>query len=169
MIFMGLINEFPVKQQMNAHDCSVCVMWCVLKYYGIKIHYKKLYAFVAPPTQNDEGLSGEEIVEFLNKFKIKTVSEKSNISSLKAYTDNGHPVIVSIQHRKEYNKEWRYTRKYGHYVVVLQVTKTSVRYMDPNYGKIQTLNIKDFKERWHDADDENFYRNPAIVCLSNDI
>jgi ABC-type bacteriocin/lantibiotic exporter with double-glycine peptidase domain len=73
---------------------------------------------------------------------------------------------VSIQARKEYNKEWRKTRKYGHYAVVLKIIKNKVLFMDPGIGKIRSLSVQDFKERWHDADEKTFYRNCAITCLS---
>ena len=164
---MDLIDSFPVKQQMNKHDCSVCVIWCVLNYYGIKVHYKELYRLVNPPTKEGEGVSGEQISKILKEFGIKTISEESNISRLRFFTDSDYPVIVSIQHRKEYNKAWKRTKKYGHYVVALKISEGKIKYMDPNYGEIHTLSTEDFKNRWHDADDKKIYPNPAIVCISD--
>lgn len=40
--------------------------------------------------------------------------------------------------------------------------------MDPNYGKIRSLNIKDFKDRWHDGDENEFCKYPAIICMVNE-
>ena len=162
---MKLIEEFPVRQQRNKHDCSVCVIWCVLQYFGIEFAYREMYNFVDPPTDMDKGVTGEEIVKILKKFGIKTVYEKSNILKLQSYSKNKFPVIVSIQYRKERNKSWKDTNKYGHYIVILEVKKGKVKYMDPNYGKIRSLTIEDFKDRWHDGDENEYYQYPAIVCI----
>lgn len=161
---MKLIEEFPVKQQRNKHDCSVCVIWCVLRYFGFdEFPYREMYKFVDPPTDPDIGVTGEQIIEVLRKFGIKAIHEKSNIPRLELFTKNKLPVIASIQYRKERNKSWKDTNKYGHYVVVLNVKKGKVKYMDPNYGKIKTLSTDKFKEKWHDG--EEF---PAIICYINE-
>lgn len=160
---MKLLEEFPVKQQRNKHDCSVCVMWCVLQYSGFEFPYREMYNFVDPPTDPDVGVTGDEIIQILKKFGIKAIHEKGSISDLQFYTKNKIPIIASIQHRKERNKSWKNTQKYGHYIVVLSVEKGKVKYMDPNYGEIKTLKTKEFQERWHDGDEF-----PIIVCYIKD-
>lgn len=159
--------NFPIRQQMNKHDCSVCVIWCILHYAGIDVNYLDLYRFISPPTKPDEGVSGDQIIKILKKFGIKTISERSNISKLRFYTTKW-PVIVSIQYKKKRNVEWKHITEFGHYVIVLEVSDKKVRFMDPNYGKIRSLNIKDFKDRWHDGDENEFCKYPAIICMVNE-
>jgi len=161
-----LLQNFPVKQQRNGHDCGVCVTWCIFKYFGYNFSYKEIYDLFDPPKEVDEGISGEEILKILRKSGIKVKSEKSNLSNLKFYTSLNHPVIVSIQHRKKYNEPWHKTIEYGHYVVVLYVDNKIVKFMDPNYGKIRILSVKEFKKRWHDGDEKNIYKYPALICYS---
>jgi ABC-type bacteriocin/lantibiotic exporter with double-glycine peptidase domain len=158
---MNLIDEFPIRQQRNKDDCSVCVIWCVLRYFNIEISYREIYKFVDPPSDPNIGVTGEQIKEILKKFQIKAIYEKSSISNLRLYTNNNLPVIASIQYRKERNKKWKDTQKYGHYIIVLRVKKGRIKYMDPNYGTIHTLTTKDFKKRWHDGDEF-----PAIICYT---
>lgn len=166
---MFRINEsldiFPIRQQINKHDCSVCVLWCILNYFGYEVSYRELYRYIQPPTTPGMGVSGEEIIDLLKKFRIKTISEKSNITRLRNYTKNDCPVIVSIQHKRDRTKPWKHTVDYGHYVVVLKVDESRVKFMDPDYGLVKSLSIKDFKDRWHDGDESFIYRNPAIICL----
>ncbi|NMC58340.1 MAG: hypothetical protein GYA51_02980, partial [Candidatus Methanofastidiosa archaeon] len=90
-------KEFPIRQQMNRHDCSVCVIWCILRYAGIDITYRDLYRFIRPPIGPNDGVSGDQIIKILKKFGIKTICERSNISKLRFYTTKW-PVIVSIQY-----------------------------------------------------------------------
>ncbi|NMC58562.1 MAG: hypothetical protein GYA51_04125, partial [Candidatus Methanofastidiosa archaeon] len=113
------------------------------------------------------GVSGDQIIKILKKFGIKTICERSNISKLRFYTTKW-PVIVSIQYKKKRNVEWKHITEFGHYVIVLEVSDKKVRFMDPNYGKIRSLNIKDFKDRWHDGDENEFCKYPAIICMVNE-
>jgi len=162
---MSLLSEFPVRQQMNKHDCSVCASWCILTYYGFNFSYRTLYRYIGPPTDPLLGVSGEEIIDLMAKVGISCINEKSSISKLKFYTEDGYPVIASIQHKKESDKSWKQTTFYGHYIIVLKVSDSKVYYMDPNYGKIRSLTIEDFKDRWHDGDENEYYQYPAIVCI----
>jgi hypothetical protein len=100
LVKAGFGMSFPIRQQMNKHDCSVCVIWCILRHAEIDINYLDLYRFISPPTKPDEGISGDQIIKILKKFGIKTISERSNISKLRFYTTKW-PVIVSIQHKKK--------------------------------------------------------------------
>lgn len=158
----NLLRDFPVKQQWYKYDCGARCMWTILKYVGIEISYRELLNILKPIS---EGLEGEEIEEFLKKMGIKIISEKSTISKLRLYAEKGWPSIVSIQHKREKNKTWEETMKYGHYVVVLKVTNTNVFFMNPGVGKIQYLSIEKFKERWHDGDENVVYEYPAIICI----
>jgi len=160
-------KEFPIRQQMNRHDCSVCVIWCILRYAGIDITYRDLYRFIHPPIGPNDGVSGEQVMKILRSFGINVVSETSNISKLRIDTNNW-PVIVSIQHKKKRNVDWKNIIEFGHYVIVLKVDDKKVKFMDPNYGKIRSLNIKDFKDRWHDGDENELCKYPAIICMVNE-
>jgi len=158
----NLLKDFPIKQQLYKYDCGACCMWSILKYIGIEISYREFLNLLKPLS---DGLEGEEIEEFLKKMGIKIISEKSTIEKLRACTEKGWPSIVSIQHKREKNKTWEETIKYGHYVVVLKITNTNVYFMNPEYGKIQYLEIEKFKERWHDGDETSFYQYPTITCM----
>lgn len=163
----SLLETFPVKQQRYRYDCSICSIWCVLRYLGYNFSYWDIYKLLGPDIK--DGVDGEEIEKLFKKLKVNFIAEKSTIHKLQKYSNKNFPTIVSIQHRKEYKKEWKDTRKYGHYAIVLKVTKNKILLMDPKYGKIKSLTIENFKERWHDSDGEIFYKNCAITCMPKTI
>ena len=40
--------------------------------------------------------------------------------------------------------------------------------MDPNFETKRPVHIKDFKDRWHDGDENELCKYPAIICMVNE-
>jgi len=161
-----LLKHFPKKQQKYNYDCAVCSFYTVLHYLGSKIKYNDIITLAK--TSPEEGTFNVDIKRMLDKLKVDYIAEKTTVTKLRYYTSNDIPVIIDIQYRKEYKKDLSKTWKYGHYVVVLAVTNTKIIFMDPGYGEIRSLLITSLKERWHDKDAGQIYRNYAIICLSKE-
>ena len=158
-----LLKKFPIRQQKYNYDCANSVFWTILYYFDKKVNYNTTKTLLK--TDPIEGTQIHNLEKTLKKFRINFIAENSTIPKLRKYIFNNCPSIVLIQHRKETNKEWSKTWKNGHYIVILGFYKNKVVFMDPYYGKLRNLTIRDFLKRWHDKSEDKIYKKYAIICF----
>lgn len=139
-----------MREQRYDFDCSVAVGWSLLKYYKIKVDYNELLK--ASKVCPVDGLRPQKLVSLLHKFGLSAkIVEHKTIKYLKTQINNGHPVIVLVQHRKEYKKSWRNTNIYGHYQIVFGYNNKKLLLYDPSIGGTKILTYDQLNARWHDG------------------
>ena len=161
-----LLSTFPVKQQLYDYDCADTAFWCVLHYFGSNITYDEIIKILH--TDPAEGTYNINIIKALDQLEVKYIAESSTIEKLRDYAFQNYPTVIDIQYRKEKGKSWANLWLEGHYEVVLEVTDTEVKLMDPDYGQIRSMPINKLLEAWHDEDADVKYQNYAITCFSKE-
>jgi len=147
--FMLNILKFPMREQKYDFDCSVAVAWSYLKHFKINVEYNILLktSKVCPV----DGLHPQKLVNLFKKFGLDTkLEERKTIRFLKSQINKGIPVIVLLQHRKEYRKSWQDTWMYGHYGVVFGFDDNRVFIYNPSMGGTKILTYDQLSCRWHD-------------------
>jgi ABC-type bacteriocin/lantibiotic exporter with double-glycine peptidase domain len=161
-----LLSEFPLMQQKYDYDCADASLWTVLHYFGSNMDYKTITKLAQ--TSPKDGTYNTNIIKMLQEINVVFRSGSVTVEELRRYAEENVPSIVDIQYRKENHKDWTDTWKNGHYVVVVYVSKKTIKYMDPIYGKIKSMPIELFKKKWHDEDMGMEYKNFAITCFSKE-
>ena len=170
----GLI-EVPDIRQTDHYSCGAAAAMCVGKYFGVGPDtlpaWKK-----ALGTDVQQSTSPQAIVNYFSSLGLRvTASSNLTIGDLKAYTQNGSPVIVAVQ---DYGSELpeKASFDYGHYLTVIGVGMGYVFCQDSsednviaNSGSAQKpgrvmIAEADFLKIWYDKDvDGNQYRQFGIA------
>ena len=161
-----LLSEFPLMQQKYNYDCADASLWTVLHYFGSDMDYKTITNLAK--TDPKDGTYNVNIIKMLQEINVIFKAGLITVDDLRECTENNIPSIVDIQYRKENHKDLPDTWKNGHYVVAVYVSKKTIKYMDPIYGKIKSMPIELFKKKWHDEDLGKVYNNFAITCFSKE-
>lgn len=112
-----------IETQVNINDCGLVVAQAIHNhFYEKKIHISVLREMV--PLRED-GLSITNLKELLKKININSNAFKANFSSIKDSKINDFFITI-IQHQLSL-----------HYVIILKITKTSIIYLDPIFGKVK--------------------------------
>jgi len=145
------VLDLPMREQKYDFDCSVAAAWSLLKYYKIKVEYNTILK--ASKVCPVDGLSPIKLVNLLKKFGLDVeLQEHKNIRFIKGQINKGNPVIILLQHRKEYNKSWEDTWIYGHYGVMFGFDNDNDRVFiyNPSIGGTKILTYEQLNCRWHD-------------------
>ncbi len=151
-----------MREQKYDFDCSVAVAWSILKYYKVKVDYNALLK--ASKVCPVDGMQPIKLINLLKKYGIDfELHENKNIRFIKNQIKNEIPVIVIMQARKEYNKTWKNTWIYGHYMVVIGYDENWLFIYDPSIGGMKQLSHDQFYARWHDYDNKRDYIKSVII------
>ena len=156
------VLEFPMREQKYDFDCSVAAGWSLLKYCKIKVDYNTILK--ASKVCPVDGLSPIKLVNLLKKFGLNvSLKERTNIRFLKGQIKADKPIILLLQHRKEYRKSWKNTWIYGHYAVLFGYDEKRLFLYNPSIGGIKVLTYDQLNNRWHDDWNGGEFIKTAIV------
>jgi ABC-type bacteriocin/lantibiotic exporter with double-glycine peptidase domain len=127
------MNPVPNCKQKADHDCGRAAVMSVLMHYGYERSMAKLAADGMPCCET-YGTRPEAIEQFFF-HRCNVISGTLNIAHLKYFTRYGYPVICAVE---------------DHWVVVDEVSRSKVVYMDPETGKHEQKKIAEFSEWWRD-------------------
>ena len=158
------VLELPMREQRYDFDCSVAVGWSFLRYCKIKVDYSILLK--ASKVCPVDGLHPQKLVNLIRKFGLDvSLKEHTNIRFLKSQINASKPVIILLQHRKEYRKTWKNTWIYGHYGVVFGYDDDKIFIYNPSIGGVKILTYEQLNNRWHDDWNGGEFIKTAIVFI----
>lgn len=148
---MKLLN-FPERRQTYNYDCWASAIQSILNYYGIDVR-ENIIMKTAGTNKDWTSIAGIEKVA--HKHGLTTKTEHMTIAKIKKYLDQKIPVIVVLQAWTEKkHKDRKSDRVDGHYVVVIWYDQDKLYFEDPSSIFRTYLLFKEFKDRWHDRDDD---------------
>ena len=141
-------------RQVTEYSCGACALEAVLGYWGRDVEEAELMRLMG--TNDQVGTWPDNMVRGVRALGFEAeVRERLTLDEVRAFTDQGHPLIVVgqfwISHREsgedvDLRREWNN----GHYVVVLGVDDEYVYFQDPylRMGKAFIPRAA-FERRWH--------------------
>jgi len=141
-----------MRQTFN-YDCEAKALQIVLAYYGIEVREDELLS------QLGCGIEGTPVANMISiaegyGFKIEASCEVS-LEKLKAYVDEGFPVIILLQEWAEKYmtlEDWKEDTEDGHYVIVIAHVNNVIVFEDPSSFHRTWLSEDELNARWHDID-----------------
>lgn len=145
---MKIIN-FPDLRQTFEYDCGAKALQSVLVYYGIEIREELLIRLAH--TDNKKGTLIKDILNILDKYKLKYTADNMEQSDIKSYIDRKTPVIVLLQAWSDLSsKEYSVDYRDGHWVVAIGYDEENNFYFaDPYAFETTYLTQNEFNARWH--------------------
>jgi predicted double-glycine peptidase len=142
----------PEVIQHTTYSCGAAALHAVCCYWGVGMRCDLDYI---PYLEADAkaGTVPENIIYFARSVGLRArAAHDMEIAALKAWLDEGKPVICPIQ---AWGKKSKYRDKNhsGHYVTAIGYDKKHIYFEDSSLpGKRGYLTYKQFVERWHDED-----------------
>jgi ABC-type bacteriocin/lantibiotic exporter with double-glycine peptidase domain len=141
----------PSGTQSFTYDCGTKALQLVMAYYGEEVPYYKLLRKVK--SHKRYGIPERKLANIARGYGFKVVSQnKCSLNHIKKAVDSKQPVIVLLQawSEKELTEEqWKKTDDYGHYSIVIGITKDRVYFNDSLSFCRAWLTTKEFLNRWH--------------------
>lgn len=126
-------------RQRTGYYCGPAVMQIILKLHGTKLTQDALAK--RAKTNKEIGTTPTNLIATLSKSGLKvTAAEGQTSAKLRAALRAGKEAIVCMTSGGE-----------GHYVIVLSLTPSSIKVLDPNdRRRVVTLKLADFVKHWQD-------------------
>ena len=156
-----MIKIKPLKQ--NESYCGPCTLKMVFGYYGKNISIQEI-AKVAKTVvlESNSGTSPQNMVKAAKHFGFNAkYKENSNMVEIEKFVRKGIPVIVN----------W-FSDYEGHYSIVVDINKTGIYIIDPEYGKKVFMKLSHFEKVWFDYNGDYLksrkdLRIRPIIIISN--
>lgn len=148
----NMINLHGGRQSFD-FDCGVKALQIVMAYYGLDIRADELMKDLGAGkdgTRVDKMIS----VAASRGFQV-TAKQNWSLREVKAYIEQGHPVIVLLQAWADNYMtldSWRNDYNDGHYAVIIGYGKRVLLFEDPASFRRTWLRDYEFMARWHDLD-----------------
>lgn len=147
---LKIIEKFPNIIQTLYYDCGATALMTVLMYFGIDARLKTLKK---ETETKKSGTTPERLVEVSRKYGLRAELVESMLSDdLEKSIDEGLPVLISIQIKREPKKDISKIWGTGHFLVVIGYDDNNFYFEDPMFPFITYLSKKELEERWHDSD-----------------
>jgi len=165
-IFINNIKlmEFPELRQSYSYDCGASVLQSVLFYYGYEIRESDLIKELN--VDPNIGAEPADVIRVLQKYGLTPI-EKMNmsISELKAYIDQGTPVMMMVQAWPDTPVDWNEEWDWAHWVVAIGYDDKRIYFEDPASPKRTYLTYDELEARWHayvDQENKSYHYGIAI-------
>lgn len=141
----------PSGTQSFTYDCGTKALQLVMAYYGEQVPYYRLLRKIR--SHKRYGIPERKLANIARGYGFKVTSlNKCSLNHIKKAIDNKQPVIVLLQawSEKELTEEqWKKTDDFGHYSIVIGITKHKVYFNDSLSFCKAWLTKKEFINRWH--------------------
>lgn len=118
--------------------CGPACLKMVLEYYGIKMSEKKLAKMCGATASL--GVEAKHLLTAAKKLGLKGfIKDHATISELASFLKRDIPVIV----------DW-FSVNDGHYSVVVGLDKRYIYLEDPEFGRLNIIEIEVFRRIWFD-------------------
>lgn len=152
------ILDLPKTRQVENWTCGANVVQKICQYYGED--YREMDLVKMLKATPDNGTDLQPIMDFFisKNFKID-IKERMTIPELKAYIDQGIPVILMLQAWVRDTTELRGWDN-GHFSVCIGYTRNELLFADPSLYDIGYIPVDKLESRWHDLDvgDKKYYQ-----------
>ena len=143
--------ELKISRQTFDFDCGAKALQTVLAYYGVEMRED---ALIKELGADDEGTPPDRMVA-VAVAKGFNVDARAcfSLDEVKAYVDQGHPVIVLLQawaDRYMTLDDWAEDYDDGHYAIVIGHVGSVIIFEDPASFRRTWLTDEEFLVRWHD-------------------
>lgn len=141
----------PSGTQAFTYDCGTKSLQLVMAYYGEEVPYYKLLRKIR--SHKRYGIPERKLSNIARGygFKVKSASNCS-LKQIKKSIDKKQPVIVLLQAWAKHtlsDKQWEQTNDYGHYSIVIGISKGKVYFNDTLSFYKAWLTAEEFINRWH--------------------
>jgi len=123
--------KIKIKQH-DVTDCGAACLASICRFYKLKLPIAKIRQYASTDIIGTNILG---LVEAAKKLGFDAKGVRGDLDSLSQIPK---PAIAHIVTEGQLQ----------HYVVIYDVTKTSIRYMDPGDGKIHKKKLEEFKKLW---------------------
>jgi predicted double-glycine peptidase len=156
--------RLPLVRQATDYTCGAACLMSVMAYFGSETREDLLAEELGSSEEN--GTDYRKIVEYARQEGLGAEPlEGITLESLEGYIDEGKPVQCIIQAWSDSPEHYTGDCDDGHYVVAVGYDEERFYFMDPStLGTYTYIPRSDFKERWHDQDEQgNLLEHFGIV------
>lgn len=123
-----------VKQHYK-YDCGAACLSCICAYYGAHYTLAELSLYCGC---NKDGISIKGLIDGAAKIGLEAKGYKSPDKEISAIKDISSPIIAHTKNNDGY----------FHFIVIIAVTDTYIKIMDPQEGAYKKLSHKEFAAIW---------------------